>query len=363
MSLREPVDYKDICILTRNVRSKTFEEDCVGPCNVIGAVCEVSLRVAYRPEVDSLPCPLALQTSGFFPSVTLHDVLPQGETRARQTLAVKVYPRDAERALAVVRSVVSKLQHDPYNLEVLTVDHTGGSTCQSAHDLLMTPRLGTTSCLASGLYSVELRCREIKDRKAYDWEGVLTREALPLLVAEQRKKRRKTEPLLHGRIVVLACFPRPCHSGPESLHASISYGSGWERLWGWSGFKTPVPLEASPKPKAKAKAAATKRASGRNAPSDVVSPQVRLQQLFAKPGMQSDWVKLVCFLKHLKLPRSQARRDYLEGPYAWRTGARKAKLSEPADWMQKPGNRGGVPPIFVRRAKLEEVFLKYYAEQ
>jgi hypothetical protein len=39
------------------------------------------------------------------------------------------------------------------------------------------------------------------------------------------------------------------------------------------------------------------------------------------------------------------------------------KLRYPADWTDRPGDRGGKAAIFVKREKLEEVFLKYYAKK
>lgn len=359
-----PVDYEARCVFVRSKKTGLFEDDRVGSCRVVGAVAEASLRLAYRPEADRLPFPVALQTAALFPSVELRDVLLRGETRARKTLEVKVKAKDAELALAVVRSAVSKLQSGPYNLEVLAVDHTGGSPCSSAHDLLMTPRLGVASCLAAGLYSIELRCREVIDKKAFDWEGTLTAEALPLLTAEQQKKRKRTEPLLHGRILVFACFPRPCHSAPESLHASVTYGSGWGRLWGWSGFRPRPTPSSRPPAQANSKAKELPRTAAATAAArPAKDPSVRWQELLAKPGMEGTWVKLADFCKHLKLPRNQSRRDYLEGPSAWRVASRNGgKLKYPEDWKERPGNRGGMPPMFVKREKLEEVFLKYFAK-
>jgi len=94
-----------------------------------------------------------------------------------------------------------------------------------------------------------------------------------------------------------------------------------------------------------------------------IAPAVQWQNLSTKQGMQGSWIKLAYFLKHLKLPKNQARRDYLIGTNAWRVGARRgSKLQNPGDWMQRPGSRGGIAPIFIKKEKLEEVFLKYYAK-
>ena len=255
----EPVDYKTACILVRSLKTGEFDENRVGSCHVIGVVAEASLKLAYRPKVGCLPCPVLLQSSEMFPNVDFHDVLLQGETKARNTLNVKVYPKDAVRALSLLRDLLTKLQSYPYHLEVLSVDHTGGTSCPTAHDILASPRIGASSCLEPGLYSIELRCREVKSMMHFDWEGVLTSEAVPLFAAEQRKKRKTVEAKLSGRILAFARFPSPCHSRPETLQASIYYGSsaGWQRLWGWSGFKAPGNADAEPIAKAKPKPEAT----------------------------------------------------------------------------------------------------------
>ena len=71
----EPVDYKTACILARSLKTSEFDENRVGSCHVIGVVAEASLKLAYRPKVGCLPCPLLLQSSEMFPNVDFHDVL------------------------------------------------------------------------------------------------------------------------------------------------------------------------------------------------------------------------------------------------------------------------------------------------
>jgi len=309
----EPADYKSRRILARSLRTGAFDENCVGSCHVIGVVAEASLKLAYRPKVGCLPCPVLLQSSEMFPSVDFHDVLLQGEATARTTLNVKVYATDADRALSLLRALLTKLQSYPYHLEVLSVDHTGGTSCPTAHDILASPRIGASSCLEPGLYSIELRCREVKSKILFDWEGVLTSEAVPLFSAEQRKKRKTVDAKLSGRILAFACFPSPCHSQPETLHASIYYGSsaGWQRLWGWSGFRAPENVEAEPIAKAKAKPEATAKAKAKvlSAPvarTNVKTPQEQWQLLSAKKGMDGAWIQLPKYLTHLKLPKKKS---------------------------------------------------------
>jgi len=360
----QPVDYKKTCILARTLKTGLFDDNRLGSCHVIGVVVEASLKLAYRPAVGCLPCPVAMQTALMFASVTFHDVLLEGETHARDTLDVKVWPKDADRALAVVRALLSKVQSHPYQLEVLSADHTGGSSCSTAHDLLASPRLGASSSLRSGVYSIEIKCREVRSKTDFDWEGVLTAEALPLLSAERQKKKRKlTEAPLAGRILVFACFPKPCPSQPESLHASINCGPGWERLWGWSGFRaTPnagAGTGALPQPTAKAKAKA-KAVATPVARASARTPEEQWQLLSKKKGMEGAWVKLSQYLRHLKLPKGQGKRDHLTGANAWKIGRRL--LQEPGDWQHRPGSHGGVAPVWIRKDVLKAVFLRYYAK-
>ena len=85
------------------------------------------------------------------------------------------------------------------------------------------------------------------------------------------------------------------------------------------------------------------------------------QRLSAKQGMQGPWVKLARFCELLGLSKNQARRDYLEGPTAWRLGPRKgAKLQSPNAWMQRSGSRGGIAALCVKKDKHNDVFMKYY---
>jgi hypothetical protein len=149
-----------------------------------------------------------------------------------------------------------------------------------------------------------------------------------------------------------------------SLRASIYYEDGWSRLWGWCGFgPSDQPVAATPVAKVAAKTQANTRAKATakaNAQARAEAPHVQWQKLLAKQGMQSDWVKLArcCEILNPKLSKNQARRNYLDRPNAWKLQGRK--LRNPIDWEQRPGQRGGVPPIFVRKAKLKGVFLKYY---
>ena len=107
--------------------------------------------------------------------------------------------------------------------------------------MLLFTGMGSKSCLADGLYSLEIRCREIMDKRAFPWEDTLTSEAEPLWKAELQQQ---TSCAWQARILLLAEFARPCHSDGYTLHASVlkkGLAPEWERLWGWSGFGKSTP--------------------------------------------------------------------------------------------------------------------------
>ena len=62
----------------------------------------------------------------------------------------------------------------------------------------------------------------------------------------------------------------------------------------------------------------------------------------------------------MPLCKGQGKRDFLEGPNAWKIGRRK--LQNPAEWQNQPGTRGGKAPAWIRKDVLEAVFSKYHAK-
>ena len=189
-----------------------------------------------------------------------------------------------------------------------TCDHSGATSCETSHDVLLFTGMGSKSCLADGLYSLEIRCREIMDKRAFPWEDTLTSEAEPLWKAELQQQ---TSCAWQGRILLLAEFARPCHSDGYTLHASVlkkGLAPEWERLWGWSGFgkSTPSTNERTivntanragalpnaagpPLVKAKAKAFAIPRAP-------VPSVTEKWRKLRTKFNRDGQWVKLTSFV-------------------------------------------------------------------
>ena len=361
------MDYKRSKIVIRS-KNGCFENERVSSCSVVGSLVEASLRLAYRPRVGEMPVPLSLQRPAHFPVVALRDVLPPGYQRAASSIDVKVYPADAELALAVAKDGVSKLQRPPYNLEVNAADHTGSTACRTAHDLVMSTRVGLASSLPAGLYSIEIRCREVIDRKAFPWEDTLTGEAMPLWAAELAAEQSAC---WSGRILIFAEFPRPCHSGAHSLHASIRQrdATRWNRLWGWAGFTAAMPAQQAPAPKAQAKAVAKAVAKAAAVPAQILqTPQQKWRSLKARLPAVGDWIRLAAFLDELKLPGNQVKRDFLSGPRAWKLGTgRGRKLIVDREWAHKPGRGGGGGPgrgpIHIKAGILEQIFLKYYPQR
>ena len=66
-------------------------------------------------------------------TVLLKDVIPPGYTSAQRTWDVKVFPRDAELEIVIVKNALSSLMGAPYNLEVLRADHSNCSITKASH--------------------------------------------------------------------------------------------------------------------------------------------------------------------------------------------------------------------------------------
>jgi len=363
------MDYKNNVIKVRNKKSKKFDGNVVASSLVVGSVVEAVLRRAYRPSCAEFPVPLVLQSPSLHKTVFLKDVLPPGCSVAKRSQEVKVYPRDAELALAITKDALTLLMDQPYNLEVSTVDHANSRQCSTAHDLCMATRLVGTSCLPVGSYSVEIKCREIGSKTAFDWWAVLTSECMPLWRAQLSNGDECRTSGLRARILILACMTQPCYAGPATIHAAINYGSadeGWAVLSGWRGFKglpTPATMSESSGPRPTAKGMT--RSTAAPVAAARASPAEQWQKLKGEIEEAGEYFKLVSFCRKMrpKLPHGQAKRDFIAGSTAWRLGrGHGLKLAAGTQWVEKSGHRGGVKAVYVRKDVLEQVFYKYYAK-
>ena len=355
------MNYKEHAILVRSKHNGKFESR-VECCRVVGAALEACLRLAYRPAVGAIPVPLQFLTPEHITAVALRDVLPPGYHAPVQTWTTQVFPEDAQLALTVLRDGLSKLVSPPYNLEVNTCDHTGASTCPTAHDVILSTRLGSQSSLPSGLYSLEIKCREINDKKAFQWEQTLTSEAEPLWKAELQQH---SNCLWQGRVLLLVCLPVPCHAGGYSLHASIlgrHPEAKWERLWGWSGFgDAMIPSTHCQRPVAPPIAIEPRMPQV----SSVEQKWVKLKGKFKKDGR---WVKVSTFLAGVEGFCAAQVKRFIVGPgkQQWKLGLHGGRaLIEGRHWSRRSGKRGGGggsghQPFYVTEECLAEVFKKYY---
>ena len=388
------MDYKTCRILVRSKRTGKFEDDSkVEACLVVGSVVETSLKLAYRPQLRTLPIPLIIQGPSCFPAVTIKDVLPPEYKRAVPSLSVTAHPSDATLGLKVVTESMTLLLQSPYNLEVCTADHSGASACQTSHDVLMAPRLGAQSILPRGSYSVEYRCRQVEYKSRYWWD-TLTTEALPLWLAELAQAGGASSPpsFLQARILVFACLAYPdCHAKPHSLHACITYGDTrkWDPLWGWKGFGQ-IPVAIGPPPvriedfgapvgeeiRGPASSKPDRQEPARNTGGTTAGPSVKLSKekqwarLVKKLGcVDDDWIQLPPFLEEVGENGRHAKRfvkrekdsnkcwHRLDGGYPrhlqdWRH-MHSGKLGG--------GNKQSGGPIHVRKDFLKTVFLRKYA--
>ena len=256
-------------------------------------------------------------------------------------------------ALRAATEAVQRLQGPPCNLVVLAADHSGPSTCPVAHDLLMCPSMAGRSSLEQGVHSVELRCREVVSRAAFDWERVLTAEAVPLFAEEVAHDAR----LIRSRVLVFAELPRPCLSGiPPKLHGSILRVGclAWERLWGWEGFR---------RPPAFAKASST--AKPRSAPAAMLTAEQKWAILASKLGTQDGrWVRVATFLGQVRVSKSHPERYLTAGQKKCWVLGRSRKPRPSKDFMKKKGHRGGGGGggiFYASQECLKEVFEQYYS--
>jgi hypothetical protein len=342
-------------------------------CCVVGKAVEASLKLAYRPQVGIAPIPLQCQTAADLATMEIADVVLEGTHLARR-VHVKVPVADATLAIKVAKEVVTSLQRQPYNLEVLTVDHTGPSSCAVPHDLIMSTRLWGASCLVQGRHSVEVRCREVVSRTAFDWEGTLSSESTPLWSAEVQGNARDWQ----SRIMLLVAMPRPCHSGPYALHASImKVGERqFSRLWGWTGYRKRVQTNAIDarraadvadqlQPSGAAKAKAKPRAAPTPPLQPPLGPSAKWDVLNSRLNKhKGHWVRIVDFLDKVKASRRHSMR-FLDGKHklCWVLGTRSRKPMVKQDYLKMKGTHGGgqgngMP--YGKTSFLREVFLKYY---
>jgi len=362
------MDYTRHKIQACSPATKKFDgEYFVNSTLVVGALVEASMRLAYRPAIGTLQVPLVAQSPQTFTKVDLKNVIPPGASKAVKSFPVKAFRDDVDKALRILREGMGKLQEEPYRLEVAAVDHTGGSSCPTSHDTLMNTRVGGKSCLPVGSYSIEWRVRCVGSKTSFAWEDTLTRECMPLWQAELQTASRKRA-LLQARILMFACIMKG--TGSISLHASINYSkltTGWQQLFGWSGFKVVKTAEnASPAlAVAPVNSAPVARQPGVAAP--VEAPAVQWRKLQCKlVVLEGDWIKINSFCSALrpKILSNQAKRDYIVGSTAWRIGSGQgSKLVHKTHWDNKACRRGGAPPLIVKRSALEQVFYKYYAKK
>lgn len=358
------MDYRREQLVCKSLKGDTVP---ITASVVVGKAVELSWRLSYRPAVGSLPIPVDLQTPKDMVSVNFSNVLKGGVGRPRSNESVKIYPQDAQKAIDISKRVLGKLLEGPYHLQVHTTDHTGPSQ-KEAHDLLMSPRIGSGSKLCLGLYSVECVCREVVSPRAFDWAGVLSEEAVHLWKSESLHSPK----LWQGRLLVFVQMTQPCHQGDFSLHGLLLRKgvSSWERLFGWAGFslKSVVVVEAAPLPPS---ASSSSSSSARTAASGAASAQMTDEQKWKhlRSKLSSDgydgWYALSGFLEGVgESKRHSSRFVDSTSKQTWILDAgRKPRVRK--DWVKKPSKRGaghgGV--IFCKTEFLREVFLRHYVKK
>lgn len=360
---------------SRSSDDRVLLEDCC----VLGKTVESSLSLAYRPKVGALPIPLACQSANDLRCVDITNVKKEGGHKAR-TESIAIPKKIAEKAL-LINADIQKLLRS-MGAEVLTVDHSGGSKVPTAHDILVTPSIGSaSSSLEKGLHSFEVRVREIESKKAFDWEGTLTNEALPLFRAELQTKEGAR--LLKSRILVLVQVPRPCLSGNHEIHTTICKSiqlasldtcsqPKWARFSSWAGFrKIGDSGSANGGARFDAKPAGLAMPAVRRSaipPRPSLSPAQKWAMLLGRlPAPEEGrWIKLALFLHQVQEPAGHTMRYLSPDEKKCWTFARGRVPKVRKDFVKRKGGRGGgagdgIP--YCSKDFLEEVFLRHYASR
>ena len=142
-------DYKTSNLMRKAKEGEQFADYRIDSSVVVGILVEAILRLCYKPSVGQLPVPVAEQTHAQHSVVSITRVLaPSKKTAA--TLLVGATVRDFELAQDIALGILKRLADN--RLAVLTAD-------ARKHDLLCLE--GTQS---KGLWSVEIKCREVACR-------------------------------------------------------------------------------------------------------------------------------------------------------------------------------------------------------
>jgi hypothetical protein len=339
-----------------------LSENCV-----LGKAVEISLRLTFRPAVGQLPVPLTYQRAEDLRRFALGDVLMKGEL-VPATVEIEVPALVAAKAIEITRDVVAKMS--ALSCSICSVDHTAASSSSVAHDILMLA--AAKSSFGEGLQSAEIKLREIVFHPSrYDWFGVLTREAEPLLIAELATEMGRR--LLKGRVLVLVQLASGCAvSGAHKIHvahcASAQFPlaeeqpATWRKIDGWERFDwqqqhvTPT-MPALPVAPPAAQPAAPPAAS-----QPQLSPDAKWDVLVVRMSAQGAWLPLQDFLKQVGEsalhPKRFLERTGEESDQIWQVGPHRRAAIHEVDYRRM--GRGGKYHGDV--AFLKQVFLKYYEQ-
>ena len=366
-------DYRVAQLQKRN-RHGVFRGNRVKSSHVVGMGVETASQPCYRPAPGVPPVCLGVMKATNIEHVKLPDVLAPGNSRP-STVAVFAEEPDAKLSISILKKVLGKLMGSPYYLEVATCTHATSGGLK--HDLIMQPHL-LFGGMPPGLYSIEIKCREVKvlQPSTHSW-----REEAEAAARSGWDAELAAHPGAYAaRIVVFVQMASPCHSGGVALHASI-LRAGQERftkLWGWAGFDSPGgPAGEASSPSdgggaqhvaAVASAGPFRRAAQASAAAQL-SPAAQWRGLLGQLPDVGGWVPLPAFLRMPQVGRAKTANHcvrFLDGSRkdAWKsaTGHNPVKGR---DWDHKKTRAGGGAgdgTVHCTKAFLKFVFLKYYAK-
>ena len=323
---------------------KRFPDYRIQAAHVVGLCVESVLKLELGTE--ALPKPVKAQTAQDHVYVEVLHAKEQSGLRWT-SLYVKVYPKDALKAISIAERILYRLKGMPWGLQALRADMKNSLLSDSSpHDLICKATQGTWST-SGKLFSIEIKCREVitKTPSTHNWRFEL--ESAAAVLWRQEMANEATAGAWAGRVLVFVQMPKPCHSGDFELHSSVLWRQGkWSSVFGWSGFPSldsaarhdpPVVASASSAPRV----AQASKAPWAPSPEDLANAW---QGILPRMVRQGGWIKVASFLQVLGEPDGHPQR-FLEGASRkklWLLGPRFQRAPRlGTDYTRTAGKRGG----------------------
>ena len=208
---------------------------------------------------------------------------------------VRVAEADAAKGIRYARKCVGELK-DKLNLDILSADHHNAELPALTPGWIFSHDLLCVEHGCSSLDSVELKIREITNRRprTFNWQKVLESEAEALWNAELNWD---PSPWRRRALVLVEITPRSGEVRGVHISALEKNRKKWYTISGWTGFWTREDGDApDPEPLLRTATGARVSADGPSAAQlNCLSKKLRAQGVYDEHG--DSWVALASFLR------------------------------------------------------------------